>query len=338
MKKFAFGAATVYLGILCAIPLDAAAPTTQQAAALIEHGLEAQRVDVTISGFVVDEQGQAIKGARILVMKGWLGALGTTTKYANESIATDGPFQITAHGVTSLSLSCWAEGYFATDMRFSASDSLPKDWEQRLARGEAIPRGVVKRDKLKVVLEKHGPLVALSEKIATLSISGSGKAQVLDLDRYDGTKVEVTNIRDAARLPSRCVYMLVEADDKGSLQMTKDRVGGFFPTSKVQLVMNDEGGFIAVPSVGDEVQQYRSMKEAPEKGYAKTLTLEAEELKSHLERRSTSSGGQYFYLKTSKGYGKGRFWLQSTDSPTVAQMVINLRFQPDGSRLVATSR
>lgn len=312
-------------------------PTTQEMGEIMRRHLQAQRFDADVSGVVVDEKGDQLQGVQVLIQKSWLTNFGTNMKGENSSMTSDGPFRIAAQDVDSLSLQFWKEGYFAKEIQFSAHDCLPPDWQERLSRGEKLENGVVKRDNLKIVLEKHGPLASLENGGDELWLESSGRMNTWSWEKnYPGFAVVISNWRDESKVPKQGVYILADTDAQSNLLMETTRLGAYYP-KRVHIIMKDGDGFIVVPTIGtDSTEQNRSMKEAPEKGYEHEIVLEGDAVRKLVEAATDHTRDVYFYFKTSKGYGKGSFRVSATNRPDRVSVGVGLRFQKDGSRLVAT--
>ena len=325
------------LGVLIgSLPGFAARPTTQEAIEMMNRMEQASIVDFKLKGVVVDEEGKPIPQVTMLVVQSTPKDFGFNSKVSERSLKVDGPFSIEVSHASSVQLVVACEGYFEQRLQYSSSDGLPKDWRERIMAGEVLAQGNVKLENIKVVLEKHGPLVPLEDGGGVLKLNANGKAKAWSWEKnYPGWRVDVEDWRDEAKLPKVGIYFLVDTDDKGNLLMLKNKFKASYP-QKIRIIMKDEGGFVLVPSVGNSVKQYRSMKEAPEKGYEKEIVLEGEALQKHIEAVADDARDGYFYFKTSKGYGKGSFRVHAGFQPSEAEITLLLRFQKDGSRLMAT--
>ena len=325
--------------LVCSDWGNAARPTTQEIKELMQRMEAVKKADYDLSGEIVDETGQRVPNVVLSIEKGVTKNFGLDANYSyTREVSTDGTFHIKVSGASNANISFLLEGYFAKEIGFSGKDGLPPDWEERMLRGETFKPGIVKRENLKVVLEKHGPLASLERGGGAFDLYADGKAKAWSWEKnYPGFKVEVENWRDESSLPKNGIYFLVDTDDQGSFAMIPGPYQSSFRPRKIRVIMKDGDGFLVVPSVGNDVKQYRGMKEAPEKGYTSELILDGEALKKHMETSNDSSkGGLYFYFKTSKGYGKGCLMVHYSNRATEAQITLVLRFQKDGSRLVAT--
>ena len=310
----------------------------QQKVKLDEEWDEARWADFSLAGQIVDEQGAPVRDMAFLVESSERGSSSKPPKYKTVSSA-DGSFNIKRDSCSSVRFFISKEGYYSQRINFSPSDR-PKDWAQRVLRGEKPRPGKVIRDDLKIVLEKHGPLADLRESIAMLRVDASGIGTLGDLGISGGRDVDLKDWKDESKYPERCIYLSVDVDEQGKILTDKlvDKWGhpALVPR-RVRLIMKDDGGFVPAAFMGDQGKTYRSMQEAPEAGYVKEIVLGKQLLLEHRDRSIASGmGGDFLYFKTSKGYGKACYRINwSTDVAEVRTGVI-LRLQEDGSRLVAT--
>lgn len=313
-------------------------PTTQAMPQWMEAIEAARRGRFVLKGVVVDEQGTKMDGVSAAISQSRHTEFGTKTNTTDRTQKINGEFVVEANGADSVSLWFYRDGYYSERLTFSSDEGLPENWDSRIMRGEKLEPAVVKRDNLRVVLEKHGNLALFNEFPVDLEATASGHGKVWDLAILaDGQDKEVANVRDEASLPTQCLYLDPQITKDGQLAVQMVRLGETdVPCpSNLRIVMKGDGGFVVTPTVATTSErQYRSMKEAPASGYRKELLLEADAIKRYFESRDDAKPGAFFYVKIGNLYGKGQIVLNSALNKSRADARLVFRLQPDDSRNV----
>lgn len=310
-------------------------PTKQETLRGVEAVEAAQRGRFVLKGMVVDEEGKILDKVSLRISESRLKEMGTKNEGVDRSQEVNGEFTVEVNGADCVDIWFYRDGYYSEHLSFSTDEALPKNWDSRVMRGEKVDSAVVKRDGLRVVLEKYGKLADLTMFPASLRSSVDGDATVWNLAILsDGQGKDVKNVRDEASLPASCFYLDPQVDASGKLLVQQVLLGSTEQQcpGKVRVVMKGDGGFVPVLTVAQTNQrQYRKMKEAPVNGYQKELVLDADAIKRYFQSRDEAKPGTFFYVKIGKLYGKGKLAVNFARNNAVEATIV-LHIQPDGSR------
>ena len=343
MKSRQLFATSVLFASLCVAQVPPQPATHEQEHLQAMRRVEAaQRGRFVLKGVVVDEQGKTLNDVALQIGEGRAKDFGFAADYVYRNQKVNGEFEVEVTNANSVGLYFSSTSYYGESLSFSTHVALPKNWDSLIMRGEKVDPAVVKRDDIRVVLEKHGKLAEFKEITVSLESAASGSGKVWDLAHLvAGQDKDVKDIRDEASLPAKCLYLdpEVTADGKLAMQMVRFGPNELPRPRRVRIVMKGDGGFIPVPTIAKtEARQYRTMKEAPEDGYQKELLWDSEALKQYFPSTDSAKPGAFFYVKVGKLYGKGNLHSLYTRLHDEAMATIVLHLQPDGSRNVEGER
>jgi Bacterial surface protein, Ig-like domain/HYR domain len=310
---------------------------------LITRTLEAENGRITLSGEVVDEQGQQLNGVTIEINKGASQPMGTSTRYDRETITVNGTFAIDSSGYSGVTLTVYKDGYYSQRLNFSIE--LSDDAENQLNSGARIGGQLYLRDGIRVVMEKVGQFANLKSYGGLLQYETNGRGKVIDFDKSaigSAALQTVQNLYDQSQLPSNSVYILADRNPDGTVSTVRlPRLGtqlvDTFPT-RITLIMSDpNGGFIPyMTAIRKNV--YHQMKTTPVAGYQQQLILDANYFALAVSASSSDEEKEmFFFFKTNGRFGKGSIGEVSVkNAGSIVLLGSQFRLQPDGSNNVET--
>lgn len=317
-----------------------------------------------LQGEVVDEQGVRLNGVEVRIDKpakhgevGVFDSLGELFKEngnreAQEEVWTiNGTFNLDIKGYINLRLWFSKNGYYSEklDFGFKEEDITPET-DRAIREGKKVEPLVLKKEDIRVVLEKQGALTSLIRYTGPLEYTTGGKGIIIDFDiipgNYDGISEvrRVENIEDPKQLPENCVYMVADKDLDGKIVTVRKTWTSEYPIlnykedreyvvpQRIKLIMTaPESGFIEYKP-GQNKKMPRQMKEAPETGYQNELVIES----GRFERGSREAD-IHFYFKSRDKYGKGEIGTFGLyDDNSKVRIGVSFNLQPDGSRNLET--
>jgi hypothetical protein len=324
-----------------------------------------------VSGEVVDEDGKALRNVQLKVPKSrsadhlakldavWesqdhsnfklhdLQVLELETLIVNKSFKVDIKNADTIH----IPLAFTCEGHYPKSINLGF-------WEREdfyeyaflkdisvLADMSKMPKEFVREEKLRIVLEKRGPVTQLVERYLKMELTVKGPDKFVLIGPNDaGLLAQEVFVPKGKEIPARTFYAEVPREKDGSIPTIK--VGGDLPATsrmlpkglKLKINAPDSGFIPARPRAGKRVG--RVLTPAPEKNYQPELSFAQFDLqdqhKSQTSGRNDWNGG-WFFFKLGDRYGRGCFCgVRVSDDGSKMEVQVSISIQPDGSRNLET--
>lgn len=276
--------------------------------------------DLTISGTVVDEADQVMRGVDLEITRITSTGFGSGNRNV-EKRKVQGSFEVEGRGVSVVQLRFIKDGYYPAEVSIASDTDKPTQG-------------------LRVTLEKVAEVVPMIRYEDRIVFNFSGGGGVFDFtipfDPEWGAASDfimtVDSLYAHARLPEHGLYLEADVENDKIAAVIKD-VNGFglmkpVPRAVRLVMINENDGFIltGIDTTKPSSDVLRGMKEAPRDGYVRTITV------------PPRANNYYFYFRVDERYGKGLYVSTTDYRDHEIENVLELRLQPvaTGSRNVTT--
>lgn len=319
----------------------------------IQRKVAAENGDFHLSGKVIDENGQPLNDVKIEVAKSTFRFPYVEVPPNEETIIVNGSFNLNAENVHAIHLIFSKQGYYNEKRDFLLRRTPEEDEKYRAG---AVIHPKLNKEDINIILESRAGAVDLIRYNEVIEFADQGNGVAMNLNRSHSTHASLLPFKqiNIELLLTNTLYFTADrsADGKIVTQPKRRKSSEIIDSiaTNVTLVLNSPGGgfvpFTPNPQIETPNAQiesgearakppFRQMKQAPEGGYTRTLTLNQE----FLDRRLASTGSEFdslfFYFKTTNKYGKGKIGFvefQVKNGETKIRLRVNLLIQPDGSR------
>ena len=249
------------------------------------------RSKFSISGTIVDDEGQPVDRVTVYITQGYLKDFGVSSEYVSTTQVVGHLFKFNFEGGVGISLSFHKDGYYdVNNVQFSL-----KQTKSIVTPYSSEPVVVTNQ---KIILERKGTLAKVERFDTALYIEGE-KFTSFSVPEVKRSKADANSYSMLKSLPAGNIYLDVGRDQEGQVIKVIDNITKRLGPRTVSLNMTGDetnDGFILITD--PHIRKLINIKEAPEVGYnTKQLRFSLPEYKNKT---------YFFYYKFGIHYGKGR--------------------------------
>jgi hypothetical protein len=284
---------------------------------------------VTLAGSVMDENGNELAGAQLLVsyLRLEVTTLGTDTDYLETLAPLEPHFSVDIPGrinqIQVLHQGCYSRTFWLNGNKAVLSAEA----------GHEI-RDAVAQDlhDLRIVLRKHGTFTMLDRRLDTIWLDAKVGGEVLAPDKPATDWQSVLWVEDVEKAPANHFYVSTTRTAEGIPTTPVTRTDGDMQRrpAEIRLGVTGSGNGIMVYEPKEAQDAWYEMRQAPASGYQQEVTLDAV-----ARRHLVDYDPVYFFIKCGNQYGRGSIHDadMSRQSATIFRfgLRIVLEMQPDGT-------